>query len=224
VPLGAEDERHDGERVGGPSGFSITPFEDFVTGVRYEDGTLTLRPSTPFLLMEIMGVVTGLVALAIAVTTFVNHRWLAAVVTGLIGGGSVFGSLQRLRSCAIASPERLVVRNGIRGIDIEWSRVARVGAEEVKPSGWRIGGFMPWSAAPAALSWHTTFREARPVVTLVDGAAVRCDGLVTQARSEGMSFGDPTAAEIKVGLLARYHAAVAGAVPTYVPERRSRSD
>jgi len=206
----------------GHSGFCLHPFENLVPGVRYDAETdrLDLRMSwgaaAQILIPSVLLIIFAIVGVVLAVR---GEPVAVLLAVGALAGCDVLVRVTRLR--VTANTSGVEIHGLVRKRMIEWTEISGVGLQTTRSSRARklLGG-PPRSASDLFLG--SGLGKDAPVIELRNGTHVSLATIGSLSRADGFTGDEPSPAEIKAGLLARYHAAVSGASPTYVPERGLR--
>jgi hypothetical protein len=191
--------------------FELSPSERFIMGTSLVDGVLVLRPTLarriavlpsilvvpPLGIMLLAGNSDSAPSVALAL--------LATLALAVAAGYLIIGML---RSRVLANPTGLSVRDRWRTKEWTWVEVDGFGVEEQRAT---KGGLV------SLLAWDPLEIVCTPVMTVQGRSLVRLWFLASETRERGLTLGGATAAEVRAGILARYHAAATSGTPTYVP-------
>ncbi len=203
--------------------FYLTPQERFLSGVQLEADVLTLRPSLAIRSLAVLSILVGLgfatvgtIQLAsegsVVLNGFVIANPLGGLLLAILGFVSVGAGATVFRQRVVASPLALSIFTGVRHRSLAWGNVREIVVidDKMRHRWWVGTGLPPRVGDGLGLAWRWHPRMSRVEIRDEVGAPIRVDFLGAQARSEGMSFGEPTITESKAELLRRYAATTPG--------------
>ena len=209
--------------------FKLSPQEAFIFGVSQRGGQLRFGPSGSRLMMAVATAVIGLLggllfAWAPDGTTInggvIVNRTPAIIAGALIIVGTFSFAALVWRSGVVADTDGLLLRQGRRVRRVPWTAVEAVGSYE------RNLGRARFLANGSSVGFSNRYVGSWSVgvVTIRPGGNILLPGLVAAGRDEGLSLGEPTAAEVKAAALRRYGESVTGrALAATTPISTARS-